>query len=198
MVPYCTKTPIVWNQQIKNGNFDGTSFWYPISATFTASNNIGYLTANTQYGRIGGESFNLKANHKYYIHSYVSDSNVKMQLRYKDETNSVFSVAPENNYINVVAESSGDIQVYVRFLDFRSSGWTTVGISDVMVCDLTQMFGSDAAIVAALGLDSVSDITAKSGAKAVAAFHILFPQEYYAHRTQPPKSNPNPFGIFPQ
>ena len=47
--------------------------------------------------------------------------------------------------------------------------------------DLTQMFGSDAGIVSALGLDSVADITADNGAKAAAAFEQLFPQEYYAY-----------------
>ena len=66
---------------------------------------------------------------------------------------------------------------------------------NVNLIDLNKMFGSDEGIVSALGLNSVSEITSD---KAIETFERLFPQEYYAHRTQPPKSNPNPFGIFPQ
>ena len=65
----------------------------------------------------------------------------------------------------------------------------------VMICDLTQMFGSDENICSAL---NVPNLTSTYLPMVESNFRNLFHAEYYAHRTQPPKSNPNPFGIFPQ
>lgn len=46
--------------------------------------------------------------------------------------------------------------------------------------DLTQMFGSETGILSALGLNSVTDITANNGAKVKDAFERLFPSQFYA------------------
>ena len=68
--------------------------------------------------------------------------------------------------------------------DVLSVAYDTMGgytWDNTCLIDLTKMFGSDAGIVSALGLDSVSDITANNGVKAIESFKNLFPAEYYAY-----------------
>ena len=85
-----------------------------------------------------------------------------------------------NNYQVVNTIQNSGVYQYFRFNGQVPAG-TTIIIKDMMIINLTKMFGSNSGIVSALGLNSVSEITDNNGNKAIEAFESLFPSQFYAY-----------------
>ena len=187
---------ICWNQQIHNGNFANTDNWgaYGSATDFAASGNVASITAPADgKSRICQAINSIIPNHVYLItcefkHTTVQTksgagigvatsttggANVKELLLKDAEINKWLQI----DYVLVY---TGSANLDVLFCGTRSSGTNandaadTFSFRNVMLIDLTKMFGSTIAnYIAALE-------TATEGA-GVAWFRKLFPKPYYAY-----------------
>ena len=83
--------------------------------------------------------------------------------------------------ISILSFTPSQTHIYYISLNVVTTDAETIGgfsWDNLKIIDLTKMFGSDAGIVSALGLSSVSEITTD---KAVQAFERMFPSSYYAY-----------------
>lgn len=175
---------VAWNQLVQNGNFENTSHWTAYSnatingasggvLTFTVSgSNGGILAANPS--RI----FPTPANE----HKYIAIADIKLTT-----ATTAVKMRLNGGYKQVYTKSTTEWQTlsciynlhnsdngYLQFGDERTSGWDAIQLKNVMVVDLTQMFGSTIADY----IYSLEQATAGAG---VAWFRKLFPKDYYAY-----------------
>ena len=160
------------------------------------------FTPTVNYGQVYTNNLNgVLASHAYYISVEILNPSTQQTVTLTDGGGRIYM--PFNRCEtfmrkSVIKHPTQDSNTRTFIWVTANTGyseWTEVKARNLMWIDLTKMFGSDANIISALGLPSGTNIT---NPEVITAFERLFPQEYYAHRTQPPKSNPNPFGIFPQ
>ena len=150
-----TDLQTVWNQKqenmsvtniVTNGNFaSGTSGWISDLSTISITNNIATLKATARYGGIQQAKSYTPLTHKFYARAFVrADSNL-VSLRIYD--NVVFATRTHSGSGNfellstILTCSNGNIiKVYTN--DDRTSGWTDVQIKEVMMFNLTSLFGA--------------------------------------------------------
>ena len=164
---------LVWNQGIPNGNFADNTKWSSLSnVTKTVSNNVCTLTATADNITIGvyNNNGNWIKDHKYFTTYTIKGSNTSLQYNASMQYNSV-TVNPagggtiSSSWVTVsriivaIQNSTG-----FRVATLGSNGVTndTVDVKDVMVIDLTTMFGS-------------------GNEPTLEKFKSLFPLPYYAY-----------------
>ena len=170
---------IVWNQQINNGNFSETTGWSSSRCTFTVSGNVATITPTDE---TGGNIYTTEnrwattiAGHKYLcLGSIKGDGTNTARIRFylagvrytEDNTTStwkdcsfIVNCADNNTYgyVEVFAVGSGTIQV-----------------KNVMLIDLTKMFGSTKA-------DEIYAMETAQTGSGVDYFRSLFPLPYYQY-----------------
>ena len=141
---------VKFNQLIQNGNFaDGTNNWTAqYGGTISVANNICTLTSTQKDSLMWQTYINLKANHKYLVKGDIKlnspTTNVSLDFRSSASVNSIYPIATtewqtlSNIFNNLTDYNAG----YVRVIDNRTSGWGNIQIRNIMLIDLTQMFGA--------------------------------------------------------
>lgn len=137
---------LVWNQLLQNGNFGDTSRWYGSGATFSISNNVATFIATELYG---GLQYDIQLQtHKYLLGCSLKSSVATDQLRLlMTDRQRNYSVPAQSNTneqtLLVLANvSNATSSGYIKIQDNRTSDWTSVDVKNVILIDLTQMFGA--------------------------------------------------------
>jgi len=150
-----TDLQTVWNQKqenmsvtniVTNGNFaSGTSGWISDLSTISITNNIATLKATARYGGIQQVKSYTPLTHKFYARAFVrADSNL---VSFRIYDNVVFASKSHSGSGNfellstiLTCNNGNVIKVYTN--DDRTSGWTDVQIKEVMMFNLTSLFGA--------------------------------------------------------
>ena len=177
---------LAWNQLVQNGNFADTSNWSAsASATFSVSNHVATYKAAARYGNLStviaqAEKAGHKLLYSYKCKSYTNSNTVFSLRKFTSispvaYTDTVITLNTSNkDYSGIVSIASDIVRLMVFFQDNNASGWGNIEISNVMVIDLTQLFGSEIADY----IYSLEQATAGAG---VEWFKQYFPKNYYAY-----------------
>ena len=160
---------VAWNQMLPAVT---ESDWTVSAATKNVVGNVAEVTPTAQYGRINYRGVDVVAGHSYLC-----------ALDYKILTNGSFSVYTSTNmqFTNVLGTVTGSDQwqhgaqiltanannagtnLLLNVQDNRASDWDTWSIKNVMLIDLTAMFG------------------AGNEPQSVAEFEAMYPLPYYPY-----------------
>lgn len=175
---------VAWNQLVQNGNFANTSNWSASSGSFSVSNNIATFTASAQYGHLISASVGNRIieNHKYLLIAQLQTSSVTtdiaVQVRNSNNTYGFTSISSKSTTAKQdlanIFSAGASYQGCVRIIDLRASGLDAIQVSNVMLFDLTAMFGSTIA-------DYIYSLEQANAGAGVAWFRELFPEDYYAY-----------------
>ena len=166
-----------WNQLVQNGNFASTSWWIPAGANLSVASNIGTVKATTYTGRLRA-NIPRYAGHKYFVTATMKSEVATSQVAAIsfDNGNNMINVYLNNDtnwakYSTIIAQLSDNSNAEgLRLaLDYRSSGWDNIYIKDVMLIDLTQMFGTEIA-------DYIYGLEQANAGDGVAYMTHLFPK----------------------
>ncbi len=133
---------------VKNGNFVDITSWSFISATGVVSNNEMIFTASANYGQCRQNLGELVINNKYYIRAKVKTDSNKVQLvLYKGSTGDAYALkahsgSSEYEELSFIATPTSTGNSYIRVLDNRTSAWDEIRLSEVMIVNLTEIFGA--------------------------------------------------------
>lgn len=166
---------VAFNQLVQNGNFESTTGWGTSNASFSVSDNTGYILATAQNGRIQ-YVYTAIANHVYIcsIFAKITSGSCRLDFYAKTKTSTKTNEFEQLSIIDKIS-TSGNIY-YPRVVDLRSENWDNIEVQKCNIIDLTAMFGSTIA-------DYIYSLeTAQSGA-GVAYFKALFGADYYAYNT---------------
>lgn len=175
---------IAWNQMVQNGNFASTSGWEGIAGTITASNNVlTYTPTGSGFYQIY-HAISVPANHVALIMAYAkftkASTNARVFLAGESSGASSALSIPANTktLLSGIGKNSINMtRVYIRFgVDSQEAFESTdiVTVENVMVFDLTQMFGTAVA-------DAIYAKEQASAGAGVAYFKSLFPKDYYEY-----------------
>lgn len=173
---------LVWNQLLQELN---STYWVSSSTTPTFSDNSVSFTATAQYGQVylkEDSSFTTVTGHKYLFLATVKLATgttlVNVQIRNVANTVSKSSLATQSiiseQYLSgVYAEDNGEL-CRVRVIDTRTSEWGEIIVKNIMVFDLTKMFGSTKA-------DEIYAMETAQAGRGVSYFKSLFRLSYYQY-----------------
>ena len=166
---------LAYNQLINNGNFATTEGWAQTGSSFTVSNNVCHVksSANADSSRIQKNTTpRFITGHKYYYTVYiVPPKDNQLLINTAKLTSGTITLRARSlvaqtpllvEYIYTASEDSQGFRIYYN----RNANLTAddiTDISNVMVIDLTQMFG--------LGNEPTT----------VEEFKALYPNDYYAY-----------------
>lgn len=132
---YGVNTVVNFNQIVKNGNFTNTNNWYTQNSSFSVDKNTAYILSNGQNGRI--YQFlepTLITGHKYAIFGNLS---ANLDMRLFDTVHSLYI-----NYYSLPMIITSDYNYNQLWLyDRRTDNWDTVTAQNVMIFDLTTIYG---------------------------------------------------------
>ena len=144
---------VVYNQLVGHGNFVTATGWaFSSGGTFSVSNNVGIITCTS--GIVSNSSFytgtaNRIANHRYYYHAEIKEPvQNSTQLQVNGVYNSIVASANTwvtyDGFVKPSANGSGEVRFYFNRSNALASG-DVVNIKNVMLIDVTAMFGSTVA-----------------------------------------------------
>lgn len=163
---------IVWNQLVKNGNFADSTRWSSEAANIIINDGVGTATFNSNSGKVTNYINDVTQGHKYLILASLkaNDSGSTPTLvQYLDASGGFFPVRSNVISWNIVStiftvnSLYANPQIQVRNLSAENVTDTTIQIKNVMLIDLTQMFG------------------AGNEPETVEEFRKLFPKPYYEY-----------------
>ena len=136
---------VKFNQLMQNGNFADTSGWiYNENPTFTVSDNIAIIKGNTDYSGIY-RRINLLQNHKYYLSetlkAEVDNYNFLSGIDYLTSNNAKILTTNFQTFKRIGTYTGSDT-VSIYFYDYNNATRNNVYIKNVMLFDLTLIFGS--------------------------------------------------------
>ena len=135
---------LVWNQLVENGNFADTSVWAGNNATYTVSDNVASVLASAQYGGIQKQT-------SYKAHTYLVCADLKLTTASSYLTVSLRPTASiairgtsttDWQHLAQIFTATEGLVYYPRIIDTRTSDFDTFYVRNVMLFDLTQMFGA--------------------------------------------------------
>jgi len=179
---------IAWNQLVENGDFSNGMTRWNISTTqgdsATVENGILILTPNRQYANVSHVMPAWVAGHKILHLFMVKPSETSVIRIYAGHPWVGMSASCEGGVWTLHAavtevSSSGTASLVLQ--DNKASDWGTVQFKNVVLFDLTKMFGTAIADY----IYSLEQATAGAG---VAFFRKLFPNDYYEYNTGSLKS----------
>ena len=136
---------VAWNQLVQNGDFETTDGWTSNNASaLSVSNHVGTFRATAYGGYLRNSSQDLIQGHKYFRSAYVNVSNTT------DVTFNISGVVPiatksQTGYqliCDVFTWTYPSGNYHIRVSDLRLSDWTDIQVKNIMIIDLTAMFGS--------------------------------------------------------
>ena len=139
---------VVWNQLVANPNFSSTAGWSVSGATFSVANNICTFTSSQTNGFIrSNDLYTATTNQRtnvLYLSAWVklTSPTTDVSLRIANGGQSpTTSATTEWQHISYITTHSTTYSPYVRIQDNRTSGWDAIQIRNIIVINLTQMFG---------------------------------------------------------
>lgn len=175
---------VAWNQLVQNGNFADVSGWTWYGGTFSVSNNKGtvnWTDSNTTIDFYRSAAY--VEGHKYLVSyeyesvtnitavGFVSNSNIGLI------SNTVSGTSGKLVCI-VAAQASGSKLFQIRLFRTNASTQSSIILKNVMLIDLTQMFGTTIADY----IYSLEQATAGSGIAWLKS-HGFFTKDYYPYNT---------------
>lgn len=138
---------VAWNQVVQNGNFaDGSSNWVG-SGALTVTDNVATYTASSRYDGVYQDlTSTYKSGHKFFMHTKLKTTTATDQIQFITLGTAVAlgvysKSTTEWQTVETIASATADFN-RVRIRDNRVSDWDSFQITNVMVTDLTQMFGT--------------------------------------------------------
>jgi hypothetical protein len=135
---------LVMNQQVTNGNFTVAENWTNLSSV---SNNIGYFTFSAQL-QYGAQNEPIISGHKYYMRATCLRDNVNVSLR-ASGANFITINFTAAGTLSAVGMSPSDGLANLRIIELRTQNFEPIGITGIVIIDLTLMFGSGSELTAA-------------------------------------------------
>lgn len=135
---------------VKNANFeDGTTGWSPSTATIQVSENTLSQLPTARYGGVvqGFGAYNLaNKGHKIYAKAIIKVSSSSVYFLFNDGvTQTTIGTGGVLNEFKAVSLThtikTNATGGYIKLQDARTSGWTESYIKEVLVVDLTAVFG---------------------------------------------------------
>lgn len=164
---------VAWNQLVQNGNFNGTTNWTTSNCSLSVDNNIGSFTATATNGLIRHSTRTI-SGHIALVFADVKASSTSVNLDYANNKKYITQTNQfETLYVFGLMTNNGTAY-FPRIVDGRSSGWDEVQVRNVMVFDLTQMFGSTIA-------DAIYAMEQAESGSGVAWFRRYFPESFYSY-----------------
>ena len=176
---------VAWNQLVKNGNFANTNNWSGQYCSISASGNV--LTAEATAENVAGrieQAVTLIAGHKYLFKENIkvsANATSRFAYRYSGGIKYTASLnATANTWGELATVFSADTQGDSGMLYLYYSNSTALAVGgtaqykNVMLIDLTQMFGSTIA-------NAIYALEQSQTGAGVAWFKKLFPKPYYAY-----------------
>ena len=155
---------LVWNQQIKNGNFSDASNWMVNGTTLSVSNNVATFVVDADYDCIY-QTFKGDNTHKYYASVIASTTNASKSWPicwYRGGWQRIYFDGTSKKRYSVIFQTvNGDTQLRIGMA--ANNDGATITAENVILIDLTQMFGT--------GNEPTS----------VDQFTSLYPLSYYAY-----------------
>lgn len=184
---------VKWNQLLQGGDFsNGTTGWYIVGGTATAANNeltFTVISGVTNSARLEKRGLHFISGHSYYIHEDVFSSvGTTFRCGVATSTSLFGTLEVTRNTWNsfssigkLTAADADKLYLYNNQSGVLAEG-DVIKYKNVYYSDLTDIFGSDAEIAAALGID-VADITTATGVAAFENWLALNPgyQDYYPY-----------------
>lgn len=169
---------VVWNQLIENGNFVDTTGWSTYGGTIATSNNVCTFTASDAVVNTSRLQTNLATvtGHKYYTTvSFKSSKSTSIYVKTDGNASLVLTTniqADTFTTLQLVSNAVGNNGTLMRM--YLNAGGEfaegdTIEISNVMVFDLTLMFGA-------------------GNEPTLEQFKALFPNDYYPYNAGELKS----------
>ena len=123
---------------VKNGSFTNILLWTVYNSTLTVNNNIGTLSATSQYGQIL-QPVNSIIGNKYYftaiIKSTSNQARIGMGTTYKYHSGS--NVYEKLSIVHIATITKHEYSI----LDYRTSGWDNIYIKNALGVNLTSKYG---------------------------------------------------------
>lgn len=177
---------IVWNQNVRNGKHESAQYWSGTRGTIAYADDAITITSD-------GTGFNsliythsnaLDYTHKFFALFQAKTSNVNARIRASISASSIgnnavissFAPPAANTWYtlgNIVSPTNDDVSQFRTGAEGLSSG-DTLSIRNVMLIDLTQMFGTTIA-------DHIYSLEQTTAGAGVAFFRKLFPKDYYEY-----------------
>lgn len=135
---------------VTNGNFaGGTTGWINNSyATFTVTNGIATLLANSQYDNIYQNiATNVGVGAKFYACAYLmagAADALKIMINDSEVSSNTATHTGSGTFerVSVIHTSTAGTVIRVKVQDFRASNWDNVYAKEVFAIDLTALFGA--------------------------------------------------------
>lgn len=165
-----------FNQLVSNGNFINSGAWNAVDGSFTVSNNIATFIASAKSGFLAHWNIPAKADHKIFfsidVKTETPTTNVVVTVRGYDIPLQATTNWQQISSIGISYPSVNGI--YFSITDNRNSDWDDIQVKNVMVIDLTAMFGSTIA-------DYIYSLEQGQAGAGVAWFRRYFNKPYYAY-----------------
>ena len=174
---------VVWNQLVQDGNFPSDTNWTTLNGSISVSENVCAFLASAHGGYVKGKNVKMVNGHKYFRTATLNANNAT-SITFNVSGVLPISVASSASYqtlTDVINWSYSTGNQAVRITDNRSSGWTNALIKDVMLIDITAMFGTTIA-------DYIYSLERATAGAGVAFFKSLFPNDYYEYNVGELKS----------
>jgi hypothetical protein len=118
--------------------------WATGDATVTRADNIASFTASAAGGRMYKVLASVIANHKYYLRAFIKCSTNMVSFLIQTSTYYVASVVSPDAFVMVsgitIPPTTGSLSF--RMVDSRTSGWDLVQVKNIILVDLTAMYGA--------------------------------------------------------
>lgn len=183
---------IAWNQLIQNGNFASATNWSRNRCVLTVDNNVGHFVCNSDESSSWGfyQNNNCTVGHKllalgsFCCHTtnpasslqFISSGNRIINLKgYTTQSNPQNDVWYDLSFVGIYNETSATVQSVLVYSNRTSISVDSdyVDAKNIMLFDLTQMFGPEIA-------DYIYSLESETTGKGVTFFRKLFPNIYYA------------------
>ena len=139
---------VAFNQLVQNGNFADTSGWSFTNGTATASSNVCHFTFNATANRTELYCFiaNTNSAHDYLFAYTIKSSKAVSVASVGGAISKTFgSLNANQEYINATIVKGGNNTLLDIYTDGSFENGDTVDYKNIMLIDLTAMFGSEVA-----------------------------------------------------
>lgn len=133
------------NNMVINSNFDNLTEWLAIYTSPSVENNVCKFTATQKLGQIK-QLFSLNINHVYYTGININSTSVEVNFSMTNSSgNAYFNInntdKTENfSFISQIFKPTSSSS-QLKVVDYRSSGWDEIQIKEVLLIDLSEIFG---------------------------------------------------------
>lgn len=150
---------VAWNQLVQNGDFADTSGWSTSRCSLSVSNNEAIVTMSDSRTAYISRPIQINPSHKYYLAVYLKGESGRTPFIQVGNSSKIIEISGSySQFSAILTPTSSDTNLYIGC--DRPQVGDTLYIKNVMVIDLTALFGSS---TIADYLYSLEQTTAGSG-----------------------------------